>query len=275
MKFAPAATASLPGFLYGNYKYPARPHRPPHGFTFYVAGSAADVRDEAPVAVRGGFDDVGQLWVNNRLVRTRAFVSSTVAPRPDGEDMAFGSDCRMEAAVWEDFTQRVLCAGSEPSGRRWICPTNGDEGSVYGHFFLFYQRIMYFLDGKCSADSGFKLIDSLHDLWWMTLFMTGEALLSFGDFRHIFGGRVALSSEKKLYRRLLSYCSVIRNRLRELQMSLGDDHNSKNLFGRGGVLQPLFLSISSGGDERWEYSDSPLHRGDKQAAQGFGEVLRL
>ena len=264
MKFAPSATASLPGFVYGNYRYPARPHRAPHGFTFYVPGSAADVRGETPVAVRDGFDDVGQLWVNNRLVRTRAFVSSTVAPRPDGEDMAFGSDCCMEADEWEDFTQGVLRAGSEPRGKRWICPANDDEGSVYGHFFLFYQRVTYFLDGKCSNDSGFKLIDSLDDLWWMTLFMTGEALLSFGDFRHIFGGSVAPTSEKKLYRRLMSYCSVIRNRLRELQMSLGDDRNAKDLFGRGGVLQPLFLSISSGGDERWEYTDSPLHRGDEQ-----------
>ena len=127
MKFAPTATASLPGFLYGDYRYPVRPHRPPHGFTFFVPGSPSDIRGEAPVSVRDGFDVDGNLFVSNRLVRTRAFIPSTLAPRSDGEDMAFGSDCRMEADEWKDFTQGVLCDGSEPNSHRWICPANGDD----------------------------------------------------------------------------------------------------------------------------------------------------
>ena len=36
------------------------------------------------------------------------------------------------------------------------------------------------------------------------------------------------------------------------------------MFGRGGVLQPLFLSISTGGSERWEFADSPISRGGER-----------
>ena len=117
MRFSFTATASLSDFLYGDQRYPARPHRPHHGFTYFVLGSPADICTKTSVPVRDGFDVAGNLFVNRRMVSTRAFTPFTVAPCSGGEDMAFGADCDLDADEWEDFTQRVLCAGSEPNGR--------------------------------------------------------------------------------------------------------------------------------------------------------------
>ena len=217
----------------------ARPQRPLFGHSHYVVGEGG------PRRVVDGPDGDGQLLINGRAVRIRAFSPLTTAPRLDGEDDAYGSDCSLEPVEWDEFTQRVLNAGADPAGTKWMCPTDGDEESVYGHFFLAFTRLSDFQDGSRSDDPDFKLTDILHDYWWMVLILVGEALFPFRMFRHVFGGRVSQASERRIYRRLLSYCSLCRNRLRELQMNLGDTADSKHLFGRGGgVLQPLFLSIS-------------------------------
>ena len=87
-----------------------------------------------------------------------------------------------------------LCQVGRLDCPQWKCPTSGDEGSICGHFFLLFTRLFEYLDGGHSDDPHVKLIDSLNDMWWMTLIMSGEVLLPFGLFRHIFVGRTVACS---------------------------------------------------------------------------------
>ena len=128
-------TTSLSDFLYSDRRYPARPRRPPHGQTYFVLGGPSDICAGKSVPVTDGFDAVGNLFVNRRMVWTRAFSSSTVALRSDGEDIAYGSNCELDPDEWEDFMQRVSCAGSNPDGPRWICPTDATRGVSMGISF--------------------------------------------------------------------------------------------------------------------------------------------
>ena len=113
-------------------------------------------------------------------------------------------------------------------------PVKSEEDSLYMHFFLTFMRLLDFQIRGHSDDPDLCLVDVLHNYWQMGLIMMGELLLLFHLFQNIFRGRVAQALEGKIYCRLVSCCSICRNQLRELQISLGETPDSKYLFLCGG-----------------------------------------
>ena len=116
-------------------------------------GSGGVLADSGRVV--DGPDDDGTLWIDGRAVRTRAFASTTVAPRIDGRDGEFGSDCVLSPQEWDEFTQRVLNAGMDPAGTKWLCPLVGNKESVYSHIVMTFSRLTDFQDGSFANDAGF------------------------------------------------------------------------------------------------------------------------